>query len=56
MVWLGHMKLAQEVIPHEDAVEIAKLLGEVVGLDAPVPARKRLLMQRLKTRTAGCGP
>ena len=36
-----------DLIPAKDAVSIAKLLGEVAGLDKDIDARKRLLMERL---------
>jgi len=35
-------------IPVEDAVSIAKLLGEVAGLEADLPTRKRVLMRELQ--------
>lgn len=44
-----------EFIPVDDAIAIAKLLGEVAGLDANVPDRKRLLMRRLKELTDADG-
>ncbi|TWT76835.1 Bacterial regulatory protein, luxR family [Posidoniimonas polymericola] len=43
------------MIPIEDAVAIARLLGEVAGHDGDVNARKRLLMRRLKELTGADG-
>jgi DNA-binding CsgD family transcriptional regulator len=43
------------MIPTEDAVSIARLLGEVAGHDGDVAARKRLLMQRLQDLTDADG-
>ncbi|TWT29349.1 hypothetical protein KOR34_52590 [Posidoniimonas corsicana] len=45
----------QEMILIEDAVAIAKLLGEVAGNEGDVNARKRLLMRRLKELTGADG-
>ncbi|MEO1528975.1 MAG: hypothetical protein AAFX06_26435 [Planctomycetota bacterium] len=46
---------ANEMIPAEDAVSIAKLLGEIAGSDADVPSRKRLLMEGLVSLTDADG-
>lgn len=40
-----------ELIPVEDAVAIAKFLGEVAGHEGDVAQRKRLLMTRLQEMT-----
>lgn len=46
---------AEVMIPLDDAVAIAKLLGEVAGHDGDVNARKRLLMRRLREFTDADG-
>ncbi|TWU48573.1 Bacterial regulatory protein, luxR family [Rubripirellula tenax] len=49
------MSPSSEMIPTTDAIAIAKLLGEVAGLDADTPSRKRLLMRRLGELTGADG-
>ncbi len=51
----GVMTTSQDLIPTADALAIAKLLGDVAGMDADVPQQKGLLMRGLTQLTDADG-